>query len=328
MINLIIKDGLGNQMFQYAFARLLSEKHREQGEHEGIQIVTQFIDSRQDEGNDARYMSLQHLRLNEDVTIMTAAEQPKAMKRFKWRTLMASGITELIKWRLLRRYESTDTLAARRGKQGIYYPYGPYSEHPITLSKRQDKYVFGFFQSIRNVAPIANILQNELKVKTEPSDANRKMMSEISGTNAVCLHIRRGDFLNPRWKSLQICDFNYYNNAINIMLEKTENPVFYIFSNTSEDLKWIAENYHFSQNYPGTTRPIEIHYVNLNNPDYEELRLMYTCKHFIISNSTFSWWAAWLAENKDKIVCAPERWNLEYEDDYKIYDPTWIKVPR
>ena len=328
MIDLIIKDGLGNQMFQYAFARLLAEKHKQRGEREGIRIIMQFINSRQDEGNEVRRMSLQHFVLGEDVAVMPEQEQKSAMKRFKWRTLWTSGLWELIKWRLSRRYESTDALAARRGKHGIYYPYGPYTDHPLTLSKCDEKFVFGFFQSIQNVAPIRDILLKELKVKTEPSEANRSMLQAIASKNAVCLHIRRGDFLNPRWKNLQICDYDYYSKAIDIMLEKTENPVFYIFSNTSEDLKWIAQNYRFPQKYPGTEQPIEINYVDLNNPDYEELRLMYTCKHFIISNSTFSWWAAWLSENKDKIVCAPERWNLEYEDDYKIYDPSWIKVPR
>lgn len=328
MINLIIKDGLGNQMFQYAFARLLAEKHRQRGEHEEIRIITQFINTRQDEANDERHMSLQHLMLSDDTAVMPAIEQQIAMSRFKWRTLWASGIREVIKWRLLHRYNSTDALAARRGKQGIYYPYGPYTEHPITLSNRHEKFVFGFFQSIRNVAPIADILHQEFKVKTEPSAANRAMLDEIKGTNAVCLHFRRGDFLNPRWKHLQICDFNYYSKSIDIILRRTENPVFYVFSNTHEDLQWIADNYHFPQNYPGTNSPIEIRYVDLANPDYEELRLMYSCRHFIISNSTFSWWAAWLAENDDKVVCAPERWNLEYDDDYKIYDPSWIKVLR
>ena len=108
MINLIIKDGLGNQMFQYAFARLLAEKHRQIGENEGIRIITQFINSRQDAGNDVRRMSLQHFMLANDVTIMSEQEQARAMRQFKWRTLWTSGLWELVKWRLLRRYESTD----------------------------------------------------------------------------------------------------------------------------------------------------------------------------------------------------------------------------
>ena len=329
MINVIIKDGLGNQMFQYAFARLLVEKHRQRGEEEHIRIITQFIATRQDKGNDKREMSLQHFILDAKTEVMPESEQKQAMRQFRWRTLFSSGIKEIIRWRLLRRYHSTDALAERRGRHGIYYPYGPYTEHPVTLTRCQEKYVFGFFQSIRNVMPIADILREDFKVKTPPSPENAALLREIEACNAVCLHIRRGDYLNPRWKNLQICDFDYYSRAIDAILARTERPVFYVFSNTHDDLEWIARNYHFAQTYPGDGNPIELRYVDLGNPDYEEFRLMCSCRHFIISNSTFSWWPAFLSGlSPEKVVCAPHRWNLEYDDDYKIYDPSWIRIPR
>lgn len=328
MIHLIIKDGLGNQMFQYAFARLLKEEYLKQGQCEHIGIVTDFINSRRDAGNEERKMSLQHLCLCDDVSIIPDEELSKQMWRFRLLAMWSSGISELIRWRLFRVFDSTDALAERRGKYGIYYPYGPYPFHPVTFSKRRDKYVFGFFQNFKYVNSVGDALRSELMVKTAPSDVNKAMIKDISKTTSVCVHIRRGDYLNARWKHLQICDYNYYNNAITKVLEHVFHPVFYIFSNTHRDLKWIAENYHFGQVYPDTGRPIEIRYVDLSNPDYEELRLMYSCQHFIISNSTFSWWAAWLSPNPNKIVCAPDRWNLEYDNDINIYDPSWIKIPR
>ena len=60
------------------------------------------------------------------------------------------------------------------------------------------------------------------------------------------------------------------------MAEKVENPVFYVFSDNNDEIAWIKENYHFDY---------EVKYVMLNNPDYEELRLMYHCKHFVIANA-------------------------------------------
>lgn len=99
---------------------------------------------------------------------------------------------------------------------------------------------------------------------------------------------------------------------------------FFVFSNTRKDLEWIKENYHFYDK--SGNRPLRMVYVDLNNPDYEELRLMYSCKHFIISNSTFSWWGAYLGSYDGKIVLAPYRWNLSDENDEAIYLKEWIKI--
>ena len=91
---------------------------------------------------------------------------------------------------------------------------------------------------------------------------------------------------------LNICDYNYYLKSMEYISNKVDSPVFYIFSNSSEDINWIKNNYDFSM--------YNTVYVDLNNPDYEELRLMYNCKHFIISNSTFSWWGQYLCNNPEK----------------------------
>ena len=327
MINLIVKDGLGNQMFQYAFARMLQQMHLDRGEQEQILIINKYIDTHTDQGNEARQLSLNHLSLHPMTSIMPIGEQAKALSRFKVMALISSGIRECFRWRILKQYNSTDALMHRRGKWGMYYPYGPYPFHPITLSKRKEKFIFGFFQNFNYVQPLTQTLKEELLVKTPASVANQQYINEIAQCNAVCLHIRRGDYLNPRWKNLQICDFEYYNQAINHILNHTEDPVFYVFSNTHADLEWIRENYHFYDTSE-RQREIKLRFVDLGNPDYEELRLMYSCKHFIISNSTFSWWAAWLGRHPEKIVVAPERWNLEYDNDTNIYDPSWHKIQR
>ena len=140
------------------------------------------------------------------------------------------------------------------------------------------------------------------------------MIQQIENSNSVCVHIRRGDYIGS---SFDICTEAYYQKGMDIIASKVENPTFYIFSNSSEDLQWIKENYHFSY---------DLVYVDLNNCDYEELRLMYTCKHFIISNSTFSWWGAYLSTNEEKVVIAPSKWNQDYKVVEDLYLDHWIKV--
>ena len=101
---------------------------------------------------------------------------------------------------------------------------------------------------------------------------------------------------------------------IDIMKEKVKNPVFYIFS---DDIEWVKENIDFKT---------EVKYITGNNKNYEELRLMYTCKHFIISNSSFSWWAQYLTDNKNRITSAPSKWFRNQNQKVDIYEDDWILI--
>jgi hypothetical protein len=97
--------------------------------------------------------------------------------------------------------------------------------------------------------------------------------------------------------------------------KKVKNPVFFTFS---DDIEWVRNNMNFGDN-------TKIYYESGNDPVWEKLRLMYNCKHFVISNSTFSWWAQYLSRNKDKIVIAPSRWR-NYDSVLGIYELHWILV--
>lgn len=325
MINLIIKDGLGNQLFQYAYARHLQHIHVINGiEENDIAINPFFINHTSFVGNEKRQMSLQHFVLHPSIRFMDEKEQKTTMKDFKVRTVMATGLNGMIRWKIRGKKLLGKEWFEKRAQKGIYYTYMPYTSYKSPLSRCGTKHVFGFFQSEKNFHDIGDDIRKELQVKTIPSSTNKKMIEKIKSCNAVCLHVRRGDYLNEKWRCLQICDFEYYNNAVNVILERTVNPTFFIFSNSHDDLVWIRNNYHFYDKNRRET--IDVEYVDLDNPDYEELRLMYNCKHFIISNSTFSWWAAYLSNNDNKIVCAPSRWNLAMDNDDDIYLDGWIKV--
>lgn len=324
MIQLIIKSGLGNQMFQYAYARTLQEEYRRHGIEHTLEINPYFIDHRKIAENDERKMSLQHFALNPNVIITPRIEQKSYLDKFKLTTLLSVNPLELFKWRLLKQKPLGKKAFDRRAKHGIYYTFTAYTDYGFPLSNRQNQFVFGFFQTDRGFKLIADIIKREFIVKDKPSVANQEMISKINSSNSVCLHIRRGDYLNPAWANLQVCDFKYYNDSINYILDRVDNPVFFVFSNSHKDIEWIKENYHFKDN--NGDREIRIIYVDLDNPDYEELRLMYICKHFIISNSTFSWWGAYLSSYESKIVLTPERWNLSDPNDYLIYPQDWIKM--
>lgn len=324
MINLVVKSGLGNQLFQYAYARALQEEYKRKGSDEDLKINPFYVNNTFVKGDDQRKMSLDNLLLNSEVQVSDIACQEKELKNFKVAVIKSNGLLNLLKWKLFKKKPIGKEKFLERVRKGVYYTYNPYTNYGFPLSEIKEKYVFGYFQDVCNFSEISEIIKQEVRVKTAPSKENKDFINEISSVNAVCVHVRRGDYFNSNWKCLQVCDFDYYNNGINYILDNVENPVFFVFSNTHDDIEWVRNNYRFYDKKG--EREIVLKYVDLNNPDYEEFRLMYSCKHFIISNSTFSWWGAYVAEKEDTVVIVPKRWNLAYDNDTTIYLSNWIKL--
>lgn len=161
-------------------------------------------------------------------------------------------------------------------------------------------------------------LQNEIVPKKDVLPENKKLLEEICETESVCVSVRRGDFFSDtNVKSFGVCTPQFYKLAKNKMDNELsgKNLVYYVFS---DDVDWCRKNL-----FPVNDRNIE--YVSQDMPVYETLRLMYNCKHFILSNSTFSWWGQFLSRNKDKIVISPSKWN---NDGYEsvLISKEWIKI--
>ena len=135
--------------------------------------------------------------------------------------------------------------------------------------------------------------------------------------NAVSLHIRRGDYLQPKhWATTgSVCQLPYYQNAIAEMSRRVASPSYYIFS---DDIAWVKENLPLQNAV----------YIDWNTDEdsWQDMMLMSHCKHHIICNSTFSWWGAWLNPNMDKTVIVPSRW-FQHSEAPDIYPTGWIKVP-
>ena len=161
-------------------------------------------------------------------------------------------------------------------------------------------------------------IRREFQFLSAPSEVNAKYLMQINSSNSVCVHVRRGDYVSipDTNKRFGLLPLEYYRTALEIMGRELSKPIFFIFS---DDPAWTKEN--LILNHP--TFYIE-HNVGVSNVD--DFRLMRECKHFVIANSTFSWWAAWLSENKQKTVIAPKQWRI---DSNGIADPvpaTWRRL--
>lgn len=180
-------------------------------------------------------------------------------------------------------------------------------------------YFKGFYQNEKYFADIKDDVRKaftfDLSKASPKSIAAAREMDQTP--QSVSIHIRRGDYLQPKhWDSIgQICQAEYYKNAIRELEKRVDHPVYYVFS---EDLDWVKENL-----------PLK-HAVfidwNKNENSWQDMMLMSHCRHHIICNSTFSWWGAWLDPNEKKIVIGPEQWT-KYDKSDIILPHEWIKVP-
>jgi hypothetical protein len=130
----------------------------------------------------------------------------------------------------------------------------------------------------------------------------------------VSLHIRRGDSTLP-WEGKVVLQMEYYSYAISIIKERLADPVFFVFS---DDIPYVKK---------GFLRDVKMVFVEHNDDfaAHEDLRLMSSCDHHIIANSTFSWWGAWLNPRPDKIVVAPRHWFLKDENYYpNLFPRDWV----
>ena len=157
-----------------------------------------------------------------------------------------------------------------------------YSQHwendPLPINTKSRKLViYGKYENSIFFDDIRDVLQKEFTPKHEPLDSNRELYNVIKESNSICVHVRRGDFLSDEFrKDFYVCDEKYYNEAIQFILGKIDNPVFFFCSN---DIEWVKANIYVHA---------PCYYEPQDNPLWETFRMMYSCKHFIISNSTLS----------------------------------------
>ncbi len=304
MIHVYIRGRLGNQLFQYAFVRMLQKYNPE------VKVCYHFDDVYSQGGinegweNSLKYFNTVDVEERNNKSSLSLIQ--RIILWFYWRKYPHKASIEdkhiyQIKWvKLLNRV-------------GLYYLDLGY--FPFFKVLKSDVIVSGNFECDKYFSEIKEDLIREIIPKMPILETNKSLLHMINKTNSVCISIRRGDFVDNSDFStlLNVCTKKYFEKAIKKMKELVSNAKFFFFS---DDINWVKDNISIEG---------ECYYENGADPVWEKLRLMYSCKHFIISNSTFSWWAQYLGRFSDKIVIAPSRW---YNSDYipDIIQSNWIKI--
>jgi hypothetical protein len=174
-----------------------------------------------------------------------------------------------------------------------------------------DVMIDGFFQSEKYFKHNRSHILEMFKIPDTLSNIIYSKYSHILSKRLTSVHIRRGDYLKfPNHHPTQSLD--YYLSGMNILKEYTD--VFLIFS---DDIEWCKAN----------IKGDDIIYIE-DEKDYIEIYLMSLCNNNIISNSSFSWWGAWLNENENKKIIGPKLWfgnAIQFISDDIIPDD-WIKL--
>jgi len=286
MLIIKLKGGLGNQLFQYAFGRLIALKRWEE-----LKLDKDILGQR---GDTYRAYGLDNFNIRAEI-----ASREEVLK-VKYPYGLISKALRFFKAKFLRIF---------------------HIGFEARMLKTKARYLEGFFQSYKYLESIRRELLEEISLKEDISLKYGDLLSEFNSLNSVALHIRRGDYVNnPATKKAHfICDLSYYQKAINLIKEKLNEknltPKFFVFS---DDINWAKENFKLFD------------FIFVSRPEFldpEELILMSKAKHNIISNSSFSFWSAWLNNNPEKIVIAPALWNRKYRRAYKDLIPEdWLRV--
>ncbi len=293
MIIVKLMGGLGNQMFQYAAGLSLARMR-----------------------NTELLMDLSFLKTDPSGAYTKRDYELAAIFPIKNRI---ADINELSPF-LRNRNSKIKRFLQRKFPAHFRYAYMAESGHHYHAAFTQYPpytYLDGFWQSEKYFAGSEVHIQEAFKFSHPLGGQNLPLLERIQQGNSVSLHVRRGDYVaNTAVMNFHgVCGKEYYLQAVEWLSEKAGDLELFVFS---DDTEWCRQNLRFD---------LPITYVDHNKGknSYIDMQLMSACKHNIIANSSFSWWAAWLNNNPDKQVIAPFRW-FQQEENPDIYPTAWRRM--
>jgi hypothetical protein len=263
MIRIVLQGRTGNHLFQYALGRVLAKKHQ----------VPLVLDASW--FNPEGWAQVSHF--------LSLPLQADVVRPCSLGSRMLRKITGKHHWEFL----SVPVFREKPADQSFDARF---------LKCPSDCLLFGYFQTPRYFGEIAEELREELRSLLNSVCSSSEIHRELAKPGTVAVHVRRGDYMQH--SVFQVCDVDYYRDAINQMRKELSGAKFFIFS---DDPAWCRST------FCDDDQTIVDSGEAGNNPLYD-LHLMSLAAHHIIANSTYSWWSAWLAQSSTQRVIMPDRW--------------------
>lgn len=297
MIVLRSIGGLGNQMFEYAFARNVQ-----------LEIGGKlYIDIQAYDKYKIREFDLDKLNVKYEMFDNSTKSYPL----IRFTQILYHCTKKLAKLCFNKNYLGIGCYKWLY-KRGLVYNFD-FCYYDTNFTKKKNQYIYGYFQSEKYFLKNRDIICKELKVKEPMTEKEKEIMQLIKENNSIGVSIRIGDdYVND--PLTYVCTKEYFYTCMRKMKEMVKEAKFFIFT---DDISKVKATFQF---------PYEVVFVEGFNA-IQSLRLLYSCKHFIISNSSFSWWGSYLSENIDKIVLSPARFSTDSSIcDKDIYYDRMVKV--
>ena len=290
MIIVRLQGGMGNQMFQYALGRALSLKNDTTLKLDiGILNETKNSFIKREYNLDIYNISAE---------IATKNDIPSIHQNYRGDIL------------IFKIYKYLERFIKSKGKEK-YFQYDP-----SILNTGPDVYLDGYWQSPKYFIGFEDIIKKDFTFKCKLSDKIINLIEVIKKENSVCVHVRRGDYVGNKYH--EIVGKDYYDKGIEYLNGKIKIDKIYVFS---DDIGWCRENMAFQ--FP--VMFVEDEYKGEKNEGH--FALMKSCKYFIIPNSSFAWWSAWLSDYKNKIIICPTQWFADKSiNSNDLIPKEWIKI--
>ena len=300
MIYVRLDGRIGNQLFMYAYAKALSV------ELEDDDIVI----------DDSKVLKRNYKNSLVDYDLPNVTYVHNNKNRIKLKYIKQNFI--FFNYLVIRKFLKSTTrfklekkLQPFFNRNGLFLCEMPYIKH--SLKKGKDVFLNGYFQSDKYFESVSKDLINEFSLKNDERVENYPNIEMIRNRNSVCISIKVQH--NVGNSKFDVCNDGYWEKAIKYITDNVENPLFFI---CSDDVEYVKNNLIDCNKYDAI-------FQSKDYPVSVSLAVMGNCKHFIIGNTTFGWWAQYLATNEDKIVCAQNKW-FNDNSPVEIYQKNWHLV--
>ncbi|MEK7564205.1 MAG: alpha-1,2-fucosyltransferase [Patescibacteria group bacterium] len=213
-------------------------------------------------------------------------------------------------YRISQKFRLVDKFIPNKGKEKFFH------FDPNIFSLGSSLYLDGYWQSPKYFEGFEDAIREEFTFKNPLPLKINNLATDIENINSLCIHVRRGDYVGNA--NHDVFSMEYYKKGVDYINQQTKIDKIFVFS---DDIEWCKNNLIFEM-------PVFFvgnEYAGLK--DEGHMYLMSRCKNFIIANSSFSWWAAWLSVSKNKTVVCPKNWFKDASintDD--LIPKEWIRI--